>query len=616
MTEVSLHRRRMADLVATTAERIVAQATADGVPVADLPDMKLRWYRIGEARQRSVREPGEDGQVGRTRVVTETTVYVYDRIGGSMGVTAKKFAADLAEIDTELIQLRINSPGGSVTDALAIMNTIRDHPAYVIGHIDGITASAATIIMMGCDRVEVEPGGMLMVHKASMQVDGDDDDLEKLALWLRRQSENVADLYAQKSGGTREQWMALMTAETWMYGEEAVSLRLADKANVLTPIPDPEMRERMRRQHSLAGFRHAGREAQGDVKPVPWSVAHPTPKGSRARNRRASSEVREAAGLRLRALDKRLMTRSAPAGMSTVARRSPSGTSGELRHSLVEFRGREMIETSGHFTIYNRGYEMWDMYGPYTEVVVGGSGKDSLARRPDCIFLVNHTGLAMARTGGPWNQNRGTLELAEEEVGGWHRAYLNPERDDVKLFVTGMDDGQITEMSYAFMIEEGEWNDDMTEYAIHRWEINRGDVSGVNYGANPYTDIAARAPELLAELEQLPGGAIREAVRRLSQRVESYERLLREVGPGSMAQVADVALAEPARPASGEEKAAAEKWVAQAIGTVPEDPPEETPEQPADSRADAKVIDNDPGEGRTVAQYEALLRSMGVKVPQ
>lgn len=612
MTEVSLHRRRMADLVASTAERVVAQATADGVPVAGLPDMKLRWYRIGERRQRSVREPGDDGQAGRTRVVTETTVYVYDRIGGSMGVTAKRFAADLAEIDTELIQLRINSPGGSVTDALAIMNTVRDHPAYVIGHIDGITASAATIVMMGCDRVEVEPGGMLMVHKASMQVDGDDDDLEKLALWLRRQSENVADLYAQKSGGTREQWMALMTAETWMYGEEAVSLKLADKANVLTPIPDPDMVERMHRRHSLAGFRHAGREAQGDVTPVPWSVAHPAPVRARGKApRRISSEAREAAGLRLRALDKRLMTRSAPAGMSTVARRSPKNTSGELRHSLVEFRGREMIETSGHFTIYNRGYDMWDMYGPYTEVVVDGSGKESLARRPDCIFLVNHTGLAMARTGGPWNQNRGTLELSEEDIGGWHRAYLNPERDDVKLFVAGMDDGQITEMSYAFMIDEGEWNDDMTEYRILRWDIERGDVSGVNYGANPYTDIAARAGELMDELEQLPGGAIREAFRRLGSRIESYERLLREVGPDGMVRVADVALTSPDLPASEDYKAAAEQWVAKAFGgdhTESEEAPADPPE--------AKVIDNAPGEGRTVAQYEALLRSMGVKVPQ
>lgn len=614
MAEVSLHLQRLDELVNVTAARFVEQATADGVPVAGLPAMKLRWYEI---RKGETARGAPDPETGRA-VRTQASVYIYDSIGGSFGTNAKQFAADLAEVDADVIQLRLNTPGGSVKDALAIMNTLRAHPAYVHSHVDGIVASAGTIVMMAGDTITVEPGGEVMVHKASTTMDGDDEDFEKVGMWLRRQSENVADLYAQKSGGTREQWMALMTEETWMYGPEAVAFRLADRAETLEPIGDPELAERMHKRHSLRGYRHEGRAAQGDPKPgaidrVSRKPAEPelavASRAGTGRRRVASSEIRDAAQLRQRALDRRMMTRSAPAGIATMARRSPAGTSGEVRHGLVKYRDRDMIETSGFFTIYGRPYEMWDLYGPYEEEVVAGSGLDSIMSGPDTVFLMNHTGISMARTGGAWNGHRGTLTLKEEPSGGWHQAYLNPERPDVQLMVTGMDDGQLTEMSYAFMIDVGEWNDDMTRFRIHRWDIDRGDVSNVNFGANPYTSISARAAEILDELEQMPGGAIREAVNRLSRRVDSYEKLLRDVDPGALARIAEPALAERGgREGTADEKAAAEEWVSKALGR---------PVPPAASDdTKTEIIDSAPPEGPTVASYEALLQSMGVKIPQ
>jgi hypothetical protein len=66
------------------------------------------------------------------------------------------------------------------------------------------------------------------------------------------------------------------------------------------------------------------------------------------------------------------------------------------------------------------------------------------------------------------------------------------------------------------MLEEGWWSEDFTTFKITKLDIHRGDVSAVNYGANPYTSIAARSREILADLEQLPEGAKRAALARLT----------------------------------------------------------------------------------------------------
>jgi ATP-dependent protease ClpP protease subunit/phage head maturation protease len=595
----SPHRRALADLVDSTAARIVEQATTDDVPVAELPGMRLRWYHIGVTR---AADPGTTGRDGEP-VQTEANVYVYDHIGGSMGVNASQFAADLGEIDADVINLRINSPGGSVFDAKAIMNTLRAHPAYVHAHIDGMAASAASVVMLGADTITVEPGGEVMVHRASSEYSGDDLSAEAWTTWLRRQTEDIAGLYSQRSGRPADEWDALMTAETWFYGQEAVDHGLADKAVKLTqPVPAedaPAVAERMARRHHPNGYKFSSRADAGPPRAHRKAATVTTTRAARGR---VPSEVRDAGQLRRRAMDRGMMRRTAPAGVTTMARRS--APAGDITHSLVEHRGRSMYETTGMFTVYGRGYEMWDMYGPYQEKVFAGSGADTMGGQLDCIFLQNHAGLSMARTGGPWNQNRGTLWLEERDNGGYHRAYLNPDRDDVRNMILSMDDGQMTEMSYAFLIVDGRWNDDLTEYGIYLYDMNRGDVSGVNYGANPFTDITARASEILGELEQMPAGAIGEAVRILSQRVGTYEQLLRDADPGALARIAEPAL-ERARdrgPATAEDVGRAEEWLDNAFAS------------PAANPEPVKVIDNTPADGPTVAGYEALAASLGIKL--
>lgn len=194
------------------------------------------------------------------------------------------------------------------------------------------------------------------------------------------------------------------------------------------------------------------------------------------------------------------------------ARRVPMKS--DVRAETVKWEGKERVHTFGYFTRYGQGYPMWDQFGEYEEMVASGAGKETIASKPDVAFLVNHAGVTMART------TAGTLLLEERVDGGWHDAYLNPQRNDVHDIVTAIDDHDVDQMSFAFMIPEGggEWTEDFTGFTICRYDLNRGDVSAVNYGASPYTDISARTAEVLNDIGHLPLGALRAAEDRLIKR--------------------------------------------------------------------------------------------------
>lgn len=207
------------------------------------------------------------------------------------------------------------------------------------------------------------------------------------------------------------------------------------------------------------------------------------------------------------------------------ARRVPMKT--EIRAQLVERQGKELVHTEGYFTRYGIDYPMWDEIGQYEESVASGAGAATIASKPDVAFLVNHSGVTMART------TAGTLFLSEKPEGGWHEAFLNPKRTDVNDLIIAMDDKSVDQMSFAFMIPEngGWWSDDFTHFEIRSYDLDRGDVSAVNYGASPYTDIAARTSEVLQDLSHLPMGALREAENRLIKRGLRTEAVFATPGP-------------------------------------------------------------------------------------
>jgi hypothetical protein len=189
----------------------------------------------------------------------------------------------------------------------------------------------------------------------------------------------------------------------------------------------------------------------------------------------------------------------------------------QLRSSLVERDGKQFYEVDGYATLFNRGYDMWDFLGPYTEEVADTALDTSLLASPDVAFLVNHKGVTMART------TNGSLTLNKDALGLRINARLNPARQDVRDIVSAMDDKLVDQMSFAFMLNDGEWSDDYSTFRITEADINRGDVSAVNYGANPYTSIAARSAEIMDSLNHLPEPMARAAMERLAARVGTPE---------------------------------------------------------------------------------------------
>lgn len=154
-------------------------------------------------------------------------VAIYDEIG-YWGVTASDFVAELQGIDTKNITLRVNSPGGDVFDGLAILNSLRNHPATVNVMVDGLAASAASFIAMAGDSVTMAPNSMMMIHEASGLCMGNAVDMRELADLLDKTSANIADIYARRSGRPADEHRAAMRTETWYSDQEAVDAGLAD----------------------------------------------------------------------------------------------------------------------------------------------------------------------------------------------------------------------------------------------------------------------------------------------------------------------------------------------------------------------------------------------------
>ncbi|MGO2361131.1 MAG: head maturation protease, ClpP-related, partial [Brachybacterium tyrofermentans] len=180
-------------------------------------------------------------------------VYLYDAISGWFGVTAKDFARDWNALDVDQIDLFINSPGGDVFDALAILNVIRRTEARVVAHVDGIAASAASFIAMGADELVMGRNSELMIHDASGLCWGPAEDMQKMSDDLARISDNIASIYAEKAGGDASTWREAMLAETWYTADEAVTAGLADR------VDGDRDKSEAKNSLDLSIFAHAGR---------------------------------------------------------------------------------------------------------------------------------------------------------------------------------------------------------------------------------------------------------------------------------------------------------------------------------------------------------------------
>ncbi len=145
-------------------------------------------------------------------------------------ISPKQLADELKEAgDVKKITVRINSPGGSVFAGQAIHSILKSHKAEVIVRVDGLAASAASVVAMAGDTVIMPRNSMMMIHNPWTIGIGDENDFRKLADDLSKIRESMIAAYQDKSGMDRDKLVEMLDEETWLTAEEAVEYGLADQ---------------------------------------------------------------------------------------------------------------------------------------------------------------------------------------------------------------------------------------------------------------------------------------------------------------------------------------------------------------------------------------------------
>jgi ATP-dependent Clp protease protease subunit len=190
-----------------------------------LPKQSRDWYAV---KNKAAGEPAE--------------VFIYDQIGASFwdeGVTPSSLIDEIKSLklkNTDTLSVRINSPGGNMFDGNTIYNYLRSIKQNIDVTIDGMAASAASIIAMAGDTIRMPENSFLMIHNPWMVVAGDSQVMRKTADDLDIMRDGAIKTYMERAGDnlTRDELVTMMDEETWLGADRAVELGFADE--VLEPV--------------------------------------------------------------------------------------------------------------------------------------------------------------------------------------------------------------------------------------------------------------------------------------------------------------------------------------------------------------------------------------------
>jgi len=171
----------------------------------------------------------------------DNVITMFDVIGEDWwtggGVTAKKVAAQLRAIGDRPVEVQINSGGGDMFEGLAIYNVLREHPQAITIKVMGMAASAASVIAMAGDTVEIGAASFLMIHNCWVVAAGNRNDFAEVAEFLAPFDQAMADVYAARSQQDAKDCAKWMDAETWLSGSLAIERGFAD-----TLLPADQMK--------------------------------------------------------------------------------------------------------------------------------------------------------------------------------------------------------------------------------------------------------------------------------------------------------------------------------------------------------------------------------------
>lgn len=168
----------------------------------------------------------------RALEVGDNVITMFDVIGDDYwsggGMTAKMVASQLRAIGDRPVEVQINSPGGDMFEGIAIFNVLREHSQSVTIKVMGMAASAASIIAMAGDRIEIGAASFLMIHNCWVLAIGNRHDLRETSEWLEPFDQAMVDLYAARTGQKAGDVIKWMDAETYMSGSQAIERGFAE----------------------------------------------------------------------------------------------------------------------------------------------------------------------------------------------------------------------------------------------------------------------------------------------------------------------------------------------------------------------------------------------------
>jgi ATP-dependent protease ClpP protease subunit len=230
----------MRDALSFRAGRVSAMARPNPLPVPhrqdvaalSKPDVYDRW----NAGVRSA-QPGSN--------VIEMFEVVGEDFWSGGGITAKGVKSQLRAIGDHPVEVQLNSPGGDMFEGIAIYNVLREHPQPVTIKVLSLAASAASIIAMAGDRVEISAAGFIMIHNCWVLAMGNQHDFRELADFLKPFDSAMVEVYAQRTGKTAAEIAAWMDAETYMGAAQAIERGFADAllpSDMVREDPDAKAR--------------------------------------------------------------------------------------------------------------------------------------------------------------------------------------------------------------------------------------------------------------------------------------------------------------------------------------------------------------------------------------
>ena len=217
-------------------------------------------------------------------------VFIYGAIGEGWDdetVAARNFVKELAQVDAQSITVRLNSPGGSVTDGIAIYNALKRHKATIHVEIDGLAASIASLIAMAGDTITMAENALMMIHAPWSGGWGNSAQLRDLADLLDKYADAMAQSYAAGTGRPSAEFLALLTdgVDHWYTAQEA-----ADASLIHAIGPELAIAAHISSMFDLSRFERFKNQTKAAAAAKPEEAAMPDPVTQPAAQPQAKSE--------------------------------------------------------------------------------------------------------------------------------------------------------------------------------------------------------------------------------------------------------------------------------------------------------------------------------------